>query len=268
MSMNQFYDTNFVQPFFEQCSNNYSKRPMRGMPIDYFYSFTVPENRACPVVVPDSVVDVFFVCDTDFPRASIQGSITKGIISNLRPGETVFGVRYRPGACPYSMGIMGNDILNDKLYLDIFPGGTQLIESIECAKTFAERASLFIHSDVSRNIGFMEESSMSRVFTGALAAIFDQYGDIALSELEAKTGYSTRYLNKVFKKCSGISPKTFCKIVRFQRLLHTMNGSDKRRLTDIAMDAGYYDQSHMLKEFREYTTMTPSEYKKMCTVLK
>lgn len=88
-------------------------------------------------------------------------------------------------------------------------------------------------------------------------------GNIRIEDLAELTGYSSRYVNKVFKENMGISPKTYCKIARFQTILNSLKWEeDEKDLLDIAISAGYYDQSHMMKDFRKYTNMTPVRYVK------
>jgi AraC-like DNA-binding protein len=55
-----------------------------------------------------------------------------------------------------------------------------------------------------------------------------------------------------------VSPKTFSQIVQFQYAINLAN--TKNKLVDIALEAGYTDQSHFIKEFRKHTASIPSEF--------
>ena len=70
--------------------------------------------------------------------------------------------------------------------------------------------------------------------------------------------FSSRHLNELFRKAYGISPKEFEKIVRFQNILIQLE--QNKRIADAAIEAGYYDQSHLLKEFRSLVGITPKMY--------
>ena len=72
-------------------------------------------------------------------------------------------------------------------------------------------------------------------------------------------GITTRYLHKLVYQHTGLSPKSFDKIHRFKTSLKLI-GENKLPLTSIAYDAGYFDQSHFIRDFKSYTGLTPSAY--------
>ncbi|MBO5523789.1 MAG: AraC family transcriptional regulator [Roseburia sp.] len=90
--------------------------------------------------------------------------------------------------------------------------------------------------------------------------VYESDGKIKISELEEKTGYTVRYINKVFMEEMGFSPKTFCKIIQFQRALEFLNYGAPDKMTDAAVALGYYDQSQFIRDFKKYAGMTPKAY--------
>lgn len=72
-------------------------------------------------------------------------------------------------------------------------------------------------------------------------------------------GITTRYLHKLVYQHTGLSPKSFDKIHRFKTSLKLI-GENKLPLTSIAYDAGYFDQSHFIRDFKSFTGLTPSAY--------
>jgi AraC-like DNA-binding protein len=72
-------------------------------------------------------------------------------------------------------------------------------------------------------------------------------------------GITTRYLHKLVYQHTGLSPKSFDKIHRFKTSLKLI-GENKLPLTTIAYDAGYFDQSHFIRDFKSFTGLTPSAY--------
>jgi len=85
------------------------------------------------------------------------------------------------------------------------------------------------------------------------------HGLSTIKELERKTGYSKRYLDLLFKKHLGISPKTFATIVRFQRFYRSWADHAHSRPGEFNLYDLYYDQSHFIKEFKRYTGHTPMQ---------
>jgi AraC-like DNA-binding protein len=73
-----------------------------------------------------------------------------------------------------------------------------------------------------------------------------------------QSGVTGRHLRRAFVECVGIGPKEFARGVRLQRAI-----SQSTRSSDwgvIARDAGYYDQAHLIGDFRDLVGLTPSAY--------
>jgi len=78
-----------------------------------------------------------------------------------------------------------------------------------------------------------------------------------IQNVASRYGISSRYLQKLFLQYTGLTPKLYSKINRFQNsLLLVAKGNDS--LTSIAYECGYFDQSHFIREFKSFTGFTPS----------
>lgn len=75
---------------------------------------------------------------------------------------------------------------------------------------------------------------------------------------------STRQFQRIFAEYTGATPKEYARIIRFQRALHFMEREAGASLTELAYKCGYYDQSHMIRDFRTLSGYTPGEYLAMC----
>lgn len=71
---------------------------------------------------------------------------------------------------------------------------------------------------------------------------------------------SPRYLQKLFLERTGLRPKQLQRILRFQNSLSHLSTLDNQDLTHIAYEAGYYDQSHFIREFKTFTHLPPSRF--------
>ena len=74
------------------------------------------------------------------------------------------------------------------------------------------------------------------------------------------TNYKT--IERKFNRVIGLPPSHFLKIRRFNKALHTIYACKYDTLTEVALDSGYYDQSHFIREFKQLTRYTPSEFLK------
>lgn len=81
-----------------------------------------------------------------------------------------------------------------------------------------------------------------------------------VEELATSLGYSTRYLNSRFKQNFGMSPKQFIKMVKFNHALkYLFDTNGEKKLSAIAYEVGYHDQSHFIRDFKSICGLTPKE---------
>jgi AraC-like DNA-binding protein len=80
-----------------------------------------------------------------------------------------------------------------------------------------------------------------------------------IENVASRYGISSRYLQKIFLQYTGLTPKLFSKINRFQNSL-LLVAKQNESLTSIAYECGYADQSHFIREFKSFTGYTPSGY--------
>ncbi len=63
-----------------------------------------------------------------------------------------------------------------------------------------------------------------------------------------------------FRRATGSTPKRYAELVRFHRLIDAMPVAAAASWSDLAVEAGYYDQSHVIRDFRRFTGFTPADY--------
>lgn len=80
-----------------------------------------------------------------------------------------------------------------------------------------------------------------------------------VENIATRYNISSRYLRKLFLQYTGVSPKLYNKISRFQQSLQLVT-ENQSSLTSIAYDCGYFDQSHFIRDFKLFTGFTPSAY--------
>ncbi|HEX6224105.1 MAG TPA: helix-turn-helix domain-containing protein, partial [Chryseolinea sp.] len=87
---------------------------------------------------------------------------------------------------------------------------------------------------------------------------------LPLTRLAKKAGYSDKYLTKTFQKYIGVGPKVFQRIKRFQGAVRDMNQfTESIDWADLVFQHGYHDQAHFIKEFKDFTGLSPQNYLSM-----
>jgi AraC-like DNA-binding protein len=99
--------------------------------------------------------------------------------------------------------------------------------------------------------------------TATLAAtgvLLDAQPSLPIGKLARECGMSARRLHELFLREVGLPPKRLSRILRFRRALEQLSRAPRPDLREIALDCGYYDQSHLYRDFRELAGMTPRDY--------
>jgi len=107
-------------------------------------------------------------------------------------------------------------------------------------------------------------------FTEALRLIRHNSATRNFEDLSEQLFVSKRQLQRAFQDKLGFSPKTYHRMVRFRDAIHYIQQNPDSRLIDVAYDFGYADQSHFIREFKDFTGQNPrtffSSWKPMSTV--
>lgn len=85
-------------------------------------------------------------------------------------------------------------------------------------------------------------------------------GRISISELSKKLNLSDSHYRKLFRETIGLSPREYSKIIRVNSAIRYLETNKNINLTKAALDLGYFDQSHFIKEFKSVINLTPSSF--------
>lgn len=102
----------------------------------------------------------------------------------------------------------------------------------------------------------------------AINRIDDSKGTINIKDLSSLACLSDKQFNRIFADYVGMNPKNFLRIIRYQSVLLKLQNSNIKDtkavdFLDLVYDCGYYDQSHLINNFKEFTGYTPKEYIKL-----
>jgi len=85
-------------------------------------------------------------------------------------------------------------------------------------------------------------------------------GNISIDSLALNACLSRKQYERVFRDSIGTLPKKFLRVVRFQNAIFQKQLNEDTQLTSLAYDCGYFDQSHMVNDFKNLAGETPSQY--------
>lgn len=98
-------------------------------------------------------------------------------------------------------------------------------------------------------------------FTRAIATAEGTHGGATVEAMAKSAAVSSRHLERLFARHLGVAPKTLARVLRFQRALGALMRDPEGTLADVAVNAGYFDQAHFIKDFRRMTGGVPRGYR-------
>lgn len=84
----------------------------------------------------------------------------------------------------------------------------------------------------------------------------------SVSDIARELQWSRRRLAETFREYVGVTPKTLSRIVRFDRAVRAVRSSAQVRWSSLAFACGYSDQAHLVREFKEFSGLSPTEFMK------
>ncbi|MTD28204.1 helix-turn-helix domain-containing protein [Erwinia sorbitola] len=247
------------QPWFVlSAATHYSLMASSHPAISHFYSFEVSESANLTLAVPDGCVDIVFDCDAAQPVARVCGTTLEARSAALNRNHRYFGVRFAPGVIPDFLDVMAEELTDREFnFFDVVPDARQACEQILHTPLFSQQIALFNRHFIPR---LMRKTSA--VTATIIHTILQQKGNIRVEQLETLTGYTCRTIQRQFRQDTGMSPKAFGRIMRCQAALHSLHQQGQISFSDMALDLGFSDQSHFLREFKKLISTTPLDYQR------
>lgn len=208
-------------------------------------------------VVADGCIDIYF--ELNRPADSyVMGFSKKYTEFPLGNSFHYVGIRFLPTMFPWLFQINAKELSN----------------KFESLSNVIPATAAFIRNNLGENMteeqiaGILDKHLLSLVNTSAnkndgrlyeaLHIILRSCGVLNI-ERDLETGISSRQLRRLFEFYIGDTAKTFCKVVRFQNILRAKPSAQSLRKNKLFFDAGYYDQAHFIKEFRNFYGVTPGK---------
>jgi AraC-like DNA-binding protein len=224
-----------------------------------------PKHRCLPLGMLELIIqldDNFAhgtVCNRSyiFPKSYLVGIMKESVCWQMRGNSASFGVRLKPEGVLQLFQTPLADLCNGFADAESFlaKADTPIIERIREAPDHKARIFLmeaFLHSQLAR---FNPERNY---FTEALKQIRSKEGNFTHTTLEKKLQVGERQLQRMFKDNLGLSPKSYFRIMRFRQAFDSVKAQQEVDWLELTHSLGYSDQSHFIRDFKEFAGVTPS----------
>jgi AraC-like DNA-binding protein len=203
------------------------------------------------------------------PRSIISGlaSSWSDVFTNGESGA--FVVSFYPGAAANFFNLPLHHLEDKSLHLnDVIHNEALDIEEQMAEATSLQSRVIIIEDFLLKRI-FPIAPHDSKLVNQGVCFIRGHKGRISALALSEQLCVTPKTLERKFASYVGKTPKQFIKIIRFQNVMMSLSTAQPTQLTHHAIDNGYFDQAHFIKDFKAYSGYTPKELlsRKQCTDL-
>lgn len=205
----------------------------------------------------------FINCDGQRKRISatgITGPMSRPMKMRSTGPVNLFGICFRPGGGYPFFKYPAHELTDQNPDIEDLWGsrGRALVEIIhnDCATTQSRIKAVNVHLTKRLENNLREDEVTQR----AIETIENCKGRISIDQLAHRLDLSRRHLTRKFRERIGMSPKQLCRNIRFKYVYKLIEASSRPDWADVALSCGYYDQSHLINEFKYFTGNSPDAY--------
>lgn len=232
-----------------------------------------PQQRMMHQLSADSCAGLIFQYENQFMDYRIDGKQVPSLISHYHgPNDQpqmmevtgafgLFGVYLNPGTTSALLELPAHEVSRQSLDLKMIWGsaGIELEDKMLSASDNDHRARIiseFLFQKVVR------QENVAPELKWCIQEVFNSGGRTSIDHLLEHMPYSRRQFERNFAGYTGLSPKLFSRIIRFQNAMKVLERGEARNLTSLAFHTGYADQSHFIRDFKAFSGLSPRSYLK------
>jgi AraC-like DNA-binding protein len=220
--------------------------------VECLWTVTTREAADDHLVLPDGCLDIIYSTQTGLEAV---GTMTTGQTFALPARTEIAGVRFRPGQAGAFLHIAARELTDRSAPLeDLWGAPARRLEN-RLAETQSRRERA---TELAQSLRIPERSLPP--VQRAIAALASRDGEADLDEIARQSNLSPRQFRRRCLDESGLAPKHLCRVLRFRRVLRGLDLAARRGWAHLAAECGYYDQAHLIQDFREFSGSTPSRY--------
>jgi AraC-like DNA-binding protein len=240
--------------------------------VAYFWSLRCPHNGRLALQMFANGVSGIIVQHHNGGSALRRAPGTQAAGGHAVPTAFIYGKRTRPGQLvadgPFEMtGVVFRsqalytllkidpvEVSNGPVNVDdVFAGN--LADQLLNAKGASQQLSV-LGGSLARTVDGVPDDVL---VSEGLRLIRRQVQTVRIPAVLKRLGISERNFERRFKRSVGVSPHQYLRVVRFQEAVQLLRKQHFERLSDLASELGYTDQSHFIKEIREFAGCTPTD---------
>jgi len=242
--------------------------------VKFYWTLQVPydANNQKQKIIPDGCIEMTFnladhikryTSDTDYivhPHPMVMGQRIKSYYIEPLGHVDSFAICFYPHGFANFINSPLKELADTETSLDVLFGevpAKELTLKIMGAGNTQERIEIIEAFLLSK---LNEDSTIDRFVKSTVDALVSTKGSVPINALLKEDISKRRQLERDFKKQIGISPKQLGRVIRLHSALQMLLNEEGESLTRIAYENEYYDQAHFIKDFKEFTGISPKEF--------
>ena len=196
---------------------------------------------------------------TRFSGAVVSGAYWKGFVSDTEEEAFIMGIHFKPGGAFPFLGVPSDELAEMHVDLETLWGSSAILlrEQLCEPSTALERFQLLEKA----LIGHLFRPMERHYAVSTALELFGRQTTATVRDAARNIGLSERRFIQVFKAEVGVTPKLFSRVQRFQRARAIIHQQEKAAdWAGLAMECGYFDQSHLIRDFLEFSGLSPAAY--------
>ena len=190
------------------------------------------------------------------PKVIVAGQLTRPLSLRSSGRVGMVAARFHPFGLFELFGLPMHEFVDRRLPLDAVCGEATALQGriaeAHSDQERIERLATFLRLQSRRRLNF------DPLVQHHVQAILETGGRILLDDLAARAGVTARQIERRFQICVGVSPKLFCRIVRFRSVFERLQGQTS--WSRIALRSGFFDQSHLIRDFKQFAGQSPTAF--------
>ncbi|RZA19222.1 MAG: AraC family transcriptional regulator [Lysobacteraceae bacterium] len=191
--------------------------------------------------------------------AIVQGAADRFSVRGTQGPSAVVGVHFKPGGAAAFLGGALPELRNRTELLEDLWGAAacELRERLQEAAS-PQLALRLLDSLLTQRLA--GSAPQDPLVAAALAAFQRDPASARVAPVLGASGCSTARFIHRFEQTVGLTPKRYARVLRFGVMLPSLMRAGPRDWAEVAASAGYFDQSHLIREFRHFAGMAPGAY--------
>lgn len=188
----------------------------------------------------------------------VGGARSTFYVRDISKPSCSVGVMLLPGAAGLLFGVPADELAERHTLLEDLWGRS--VNSIR--EQLFEARSPELQLDILESLLAARLPAVRGLHPAVAHALEQFWPTTDVRKIVTASGYSHRQFIALFRRAVGLTPKLYCRVLRFQHALERAATDRLASWVDLAIDTGYSDQSHFSREFREFAGVTPEQYRK------